>query len=228
MLRVGGENNGVVMAGSISSLPRLGEDWRKEGREVYYSDLYMDFIVDPDKTPLLTSERLTKAIPDFDWNRGHSGLRLNADQAFALDEMFNEYKTTIPKVVNKLRKDRDLVVQKSVLDNIEGGHLWDEMFDWIKNKHDRYTEYATRDCDLLSFSASYSLDMARLSVRFRNNSVLHILCFDMCNFTAEFAGSVVSSHSFELSKPYNDAYMLQCRGVKIICGNIIFENATEL
>ena len=45
---------------------------------------------DPDGEPFITTEELQKAIPDFDWEKGHSGELLTEEQAYALDKLWYE------------------------------------------------------------------------------------------------------------------------------------------
>ncbi len=90
---------GVVMHGFFDSEPYEDEDWSGKGRVVYYADLDPDTMVHPDKCPLLTTEALETAMPDFQWNGGHSGRVLPGEYAIKLRAMWQEY----------LAKNRDLL-----------------------------------------------------------------------------------------------------------------------
>lgn len=45
--------------------------------------------------PIISTEQLQKAIPDFEWRRGHSGTLLTEDQAQRLEKLFAEYLPTV-------------------------------------------------------------------------------------------------------------------------------------
>lgn len=91
LIKVGPGVNGVVMAGTFTSEPYKSEDWSGKGRERYYMQIDIDIMIHPDKCHLLTSELLAREIPDFTWDKGHSGLMLNDEQAKKMDELWNIY-----------------------------------------------------------------------------------------------------------------------------------------
>lgn len=84
MVRVGKGNTGIVMSGWIKSDPYKGEDWIGKGRNVYYVDLRITVMVHPEKPLVLSTDKLSKQIPDFDWNHGHSGMVLTDEQSIKL------------------------------------------------------------------------------------------------------------------------------------------------
>ena len=49
----------------------------------------------PKKYVGLSNQQLQKAIPDFEWRRGHSGTLLTEDQAQRLEKLFAEYLPTV-------------------------------------------------------------------------------------------------------------------------------------
>lgn len=91
MVKVGPGTNGIVMAGKFTSEPYKDEDWSGKKRIVYYMDMEVTHMIHPDRCPLLTSEMLTKEIPDFVWTDGHSGQILNDEQAKKLDALWDAY-----------------------------------------------------------------------------------------------------------------------------------------
>ena len=82
---------GIVASGMITSDPYRGEDWSGKGRETYYVDFIPDVLLNPDALPILTCRELATIIPDFEWDRGHSGLVLTYDQASRLDTLWQEF-----------------------------------------------------------------------------------------------------------------------------------------
>lgn len=91
MLKVGYGQTGIVMRGKVTSDAYQSSDWSGKGRVTFYVDYLPEIMINPDGFELLTSERLQKAIPDFDWYGGHSGLVLTEEQATKLDELWHEY-----------------------------------------------------------------------------------------------------------------------------------------
>ena len=66
-------------------------DWSGKGRETYYVDYEPDVMINPDTLPILTSQELTREIPDFDWYKGHSGIVLNEQQAANLEILWHNF-----------------------------------------------------------------------------------------------------------------------------------------
>ena len=103
MLRVSGDNTGIVMSGLITSAPYKGEDWSGKGREVYYVDLRPAVMVNPDSDLLMTTEELSAHFPTFDWTGGHSGRVLSEEDSVKLmnlwelhqDEHHDEFKNSL-------------------------------------------------------------------------------------------------------------------------------------
>jgi hypothetical protein len=92
MIRTGEGANGVVMRGTIIGTPYPDEDWSGKGRKVYYIRMNLTNMIHPERTPLLlTTDELTKAVPDFNWKEGHSGEILNDTQSAKLEEAWEDY-----------------------------------------------------------------------------------------------------------------------------------------
>lgn len=92
LVRVGEGNTGIVMAGSVISRAYKGEDWSGKGRETYYAYLEIADAYDSDRTPIITTEQLQEAIPDFKWDGGHSGLYLTDQQSEALELLYENFR----------------------------------------------------------------------------------------------------------------------------------------
>lgn len=59
--------------------------------------------------PIISTEQLQKAIPDFEWSKGHSGTLLTEAQARKLEEIFAQYLLSV--------KDRENGENLSILDD---------------------------------------------------------------------------------------------------------------
>ena len=92
MIRTGKGKHGVVMRGTIIGTPYPDEDWSGKGRKVYYIRMVLSHMFHPDKSPfLLTTEELGKALPDFNWEEGHSGEMLEDTMAMRLEEIWKNH-----------------------------------------------------------------------------------------------------------------------------------------
>lgn len=91
MLKVGYGQTGIAAKGTITSDPYPGEDWSGRNRPTKYCDFNFETMINPDAFPLLSSAELTKAIPDFDWYGGHSGVVLNENQGKELIRLWQDY-----------------------------------------------------------------------------------------------------------------------------------------
>lgn len=82
---------GIVQQGIFSSDPYSGEDWSGKGRPTHYIDMDVHVHIDFRKAPILTTAELEEAMPDFQWNGGHSGRMLPESLALKLEQMWGEY-----------------------------------------------------------------------------------------------------------------------------------------
>lgn len=92
LLKVGSGTTGIVMEGTIVSLPYRGEDWSGRGREVYYVRMKPNCIIHPDRTDhLITTEALSRHITTVNWNEGHSGEKLERKEAKMLSALWEDH-----------------------------------------------------------------------------------------------------------------------------------------
>ena len=91
MLKVGCGTCGIVEAGAIISNPVADKDWSGQGRKVFYCNYRSEIIINPETLPIIGTEQLQSAIPDFDWTGGHSGIVLKENQAKAMQKLYITY-----------------------------------------------------------------------------------------------------------------------------------------
>ena len=91
MIKCGEEPTGIVMHGLFTSRPYQGEDWSGKGRLTYYMDMEPEYMIHPLSCPILTTEALDEAMPEFQWKGGHSGRVVPFDCALKLEEMWTAY-----------------------------------------------------------------------------------------------------------------------------------------
>ena len=106
MIRTGEGKHGVVMRGTIIGTPYPDEDWSGKGRKVYYIRMSLSHMIHPEKTPLLlTTEKLSNAMPSFNWEEGHSGMLLDDITAMQLDELWQDYVERVHVLVEEQEED---------------------------------------------------------------------------------------------------------------------------
>ncbi len=109
MIRTGNGVNGVVMKGTFTGTPYADEDWSGRGRKVYYIRMSLTHLIHPDRSSsVLTTEELSSAIPDFNWQEGHSGELLTDSQAAQLEQTWNEYLIRAHEISEKTQKCKEL------------------------------------------------------------------------------------------------------------------------
>ena len=87
------------MTGSTST-PASGK-----GRRVYYVRMGLSHMIHPEKALLLlTTDDLGKAIPEFNWEEGHSGVILGDAMAKQLDALWHDY---VEKEQQMAKDDKD-------------------------------------------------------------------------------------------------------------------------
>jgi hypothetical protein len=90
MMRVGDDKAGIVFSGQFISDPYPGDDWAGTTKRRIYVDMIVTNSVEPGAVPRVTLEKLQEAIPEFEWEKGHSGVLLTEDIVTKLDEMCEE------------------------------------------------------------------------------------------------------------------------------------------
>lgn len=92
MVKCGEGRTGIVMKGFFTSDPYEADDWSGKNRQVHYMDYRPTFMIHPNHPKgMLTTQELEKAIPEFEWNGGHSGRELPDELVGKLDALWEEY-----------------------------------------------------------------------------------------------------------------------------------------
>ena len=91
VIRLGEGKTGICMSGYFSSDPfkyNYGDD---DNEEVFCMRVDPEVMLNPDYCPLLSTDRLSRAIPAFDWTGGHSGRQLDEKQARKLESIWKRH-----------------------------------------------------------------------------------------------------------------------------------------
>lgn len=88
MLRTGDDKAGIAFNGYFLSDPYTGDDWAGSTKRRCYVDMICQNTVEPGEVPFVSMERLKEAIPEYDWEEGHSGVLLPDEVTEKQDELF--------------------------------------------------------------------------------------------------------------------------------------------
>ncbi len=91
MVKLGLGGVGIVGCGTITTMPMQGDDWRGEGRKIYYSEFKPEVMLNPDAVSILTCEELSRAIPEVNWYHWHSGVVLSEEVAEKLNKLWDDF-----------------------------------------------------------------------------------------------------------------------------------------
>lgn len=89
MLRSGDDKAGLVFQGQLLSDPYTGDDWAGSNKRRCYVDMVCMNAVEPKEKPLLSLEKLQKAIPEINWVKGHSGELLSEEVVSKLEVLLD-------------------------------------------------------------------------------------------------------------------------------------------
>ena len=90
MMRTGDDKAGIVFNGQFLSDPYPSDDWAGTTKRRMYVDMVCRNPVEPSEVPSVSLDKLKKAIPSFDWSKGHSGALLPNDIAEKLLELWKD------------------------------------------------------------------------------------------------------------------------------------------
>ena len=76
MMRVGDDKAGIVFSGQFISDPYPADDWGGSTKRRMYVDMVCMNPAETEAGSNIPLEKLQKAIPAFEWSRGHSGVLL--------------------------------------------------------------------------------------------------------------------------------------------------------
>ena len=89
MLRTGDDKAGIAFNGYFLSDPYTGEDWAGTKKRRCYVDMVCQNAVEPEDVPFISLEKLKEAIPEYNWEKGHSGELLPEEVCEKLDELWS-------------------------------------------------------------------------------------------------------------------------------------------
>ena len=76
MMRVGDDKAGIMFSGQFLTDPYPDDDWDGSTKRRMYVDMVCMNAAEPQAGSNISLEKLQKAIPSFEWSRGHSGVLL--------------------------------------------------------------------------------------------------------------------------------------------------------
>ena len=95
MMRVGDDKAGIVFNGQFISDPYPADDWAGSTKRRMYVDMVCTNPVEPGSMPRISLDKLQKAIPNFEWSKGHSGVLLSEVVVAKLEGLLEEEKLSV-------------------------------------------------------------------------------------------------------------------------------------
>ena len=90
MIRVGDNKAGIIFFGQFVTDPYPDEDWKGSTKRKMYVDMVCTIPCGLIAKPLVSLKKLQKAIPEVEWTKGHSGVRLSGEVWKKLSYLVNE------------------------------------------------------------------------------------------------------------------------------------------
>ena len=87
MMRTGDDKAGILFNGQFVSDPYPDDDWAGSNKRRMYVDLVCTCPAEPSEGPIISLEQLKKVMPDYEWEKGRSGVLLTDDMVTKLDEI---------------------------------------------------------------------------------------------------------------------------------------------
>lgn len=95
MVRVGDDKAGIVFNGQFVSDPYPADDWAGSTKRRMYVDMVCTNPVELGAMPRISLNQLQKAIPEFEWSKGHSGVLLSEVTVAKLEDLLEEEKLSV-------------------------------------------------------------------------------------------------------------------------------------
>lgn len=226
MVKVGSGKTGVVMHGCMDSMPRRGEDWTGQGREVFYCNLYVMQMLDAETQPIITTEALERAIPGFDWRGGHSGRLLNEDETRALNTLWDKFCKENRALMDEQDRRNELCIDKRVAGRIEGfehlvNHFRRCWGDAYKENPDVVFEKDTyHDSMNLGFRCDYEAHVFELKFLIQDD-YMKITCGGLRSVKMNLTDECLSQGWFRI---YDDKGLihLEANDIEVVCEKMTF------
>ena len=90
MMRTGDDKAGIAFCGQFISDPYPSEDWAGSNKRRMYVDMVCYEPVNADGKPRISLEKLQRAIPDYEWEKGHSGELLPEGVVDRMTELWED------------------------------------------------------------------------------------------------------------------------------------------
>lgn len=224
LVKVGGEGeNGVVMDGSFEGLPYLKESWRGDGSFIFYRNLYIRTGFDPVSEPILKTSELKKAIPDFNWEGGHSGRKLTTEQAKTLDALWIKHLKEHKDVVDRKKTMHDYNVDPRLKGKIKGFQKWQRLWD---SYEEAISEGSFHDSLNLSFSHDYDAKEFHIKVWVMPNNIMHIVAHKVQKIEMDLDNGVSYGDYISFWK-LGDFIKIECNGIKLLAREVEIKSMNE-
>lgn len=220
MLKVGSGRQGIVMRGWFTSLPYLSDSWRNDGSRIFYRDLRIDNILDPENGPIIPIEDLKAAMPDVDWEHGHSGVFLTVEQQLMLNELWAKFEAEHPEIIVHQNQMINFYIEPSAAKKVIGFEKFRKAMMWSDDKEYPLTEDCMHDCVNLAFTEDYDKRLFNIKVWFNGGKEVNFVCHDPRSIKMNLLADDECSNEFMIYEHGPNYLHLKANGVDVICSNI--------
>lgn len=92
--QVGTKNDGIVMIGKFKGPCYEDDNWRDDGSEIHFADMWIMDAFDCDNENVLPATRYEKLFPKIEWHGGHSGILVEEEMD---DDLINQIEADLIK-----------------------------------------------------------------------------------------------------------------------------------
>ena len=216
MLKVGDGPTGIVGYGLFSELPRRGGDWRGQGKIRYYAEMALIRLLDSN-TPAITTQELQRDIPDFDWEGGHSGVLLSANDAEKLWNLWEWFEEKHPYEYDY----RGISIERGTEKKVIGWEMLESILIGCEDKGEIYTENFFHDMVTLSTHHDYGKSEFTFTIVISCSTVIPVICRRLKSIKAKLRGDEYYGDYFRL---WHDGkyFHINVNEVDVICEEIEF------
>lgn len=227
MLKVGSGRQGIVMHGGFTSLPYLGYSWRNDGSRVFYRDIEIWHILDPENGPIIPIEELQKAMPEVDWENGHSGVLLTVDQQLTLNELWDKFADEHEDIMEQQGKMWDYYIEPSAAARIQDFQKYHEAVMCGEDYDFPLTESCMHDCFNRDFTEDLDYEEFRITLWFNVGKNITFRCTGLDSIKVDLSMREYYWHLFMIFEEGPDFLHLRANGVDVVCKEIAVEKIED-
>lgn len=224
MMRVDKKHPGIVMKGYFDSQPYVGEDWAGSSHPRHYCDIGIQMIMNADNDPYITLEELQRAIPEYDWQHGHSGVMLPESVTKKLDTLFYQWRADNQEFCDALYAREENVIDPRAVSRITNFDLFKTYCDEIE--HEITDDNVTHDCANIYCNIDYMEGSVKLGIYLRGGDYLQVVCHNPHSIKCNLNDREIYWSDFRVHLHPADMLHIHANGIDILCDTLEIASLT--